>query len=74
MLSKVRLKFKKRKRLFQGIKLQFWGLNFVEFWCWGFIFGGQGGPGPGPPLDLPLRLWTDWAVMTITPVNSNAIT
>ena len=31
-------------------KLPFWGLSFVEFWCWGLIFGGQGGPGPtGPP-------------------------
>ena len=33
-----------------GLKLPFWGLSFVEFWCWGLIFGGQGGPGPpGPP-------------------------
>ena len=31
-----------------GLKLPFWGLSFVEFWCWGLIFGGQGG-GPGPP-------------------------
>ena len=31
-----------------GRKLPFWGLSFVEFWCWGLIFGGQGG-GPGPP-------------------------
>ena len=38
-----------------GLKLPFWGLNFVEFWCWGLIFGDQGGPGPpGPPLDPPL--------------------
>ena len=36
-----------------GLKLPFWGLSFVEFWCWGLIFGGQGGPGPlGPPLDF----------------------
>ena len=35
-----------------GLKLPFWGLNFVEFWCWGLIFGDQGGP--GPPLDPPL--------------------
>ena len=27
-----------------GLKLPFWGLSFVEFWCWGLIFGGQGGP------------------------------
>ena len=40
-----------------GLKLPFWGLNFVEFWCWGLIFGDQGGPGPpGPPLDLPLEI------------------
>ena len=38
-----------------GLKLPFWGLSFVEFWCWGLIFGGQGGPRPpGPPLDPPL--------------------
>ena len=30
-----------------GLKLPFWGLSFVEFWCWGLIFGGQGGPPPG---------------------------
>ena len=40
-----------------GLKLPFWGLSFVEFWCWGLIFGGQGGArAPGaPPLDPPLR-------------------
>ena len=32
-----------------GLKLPFWGLSFVEFWCWGLIFGGQGGPGPPEP-------------------------
>ena len=39
-----------------GLKLPFWGLSFVEFWCWGLIFSGQGGgPGPrAPPLDPPL--------------------
>ena len=38
-----------------GLKLPFWGLSFVEFWCWGLIFGGQGGgPGPqGPPWICP---------------------
>ena len=35
-----------------GLKLPFWGLSFVEFWCWGLIFGGQGGPG-APPLIRP---------------------
>ena len=30
------------------------GSQFVEFWCWGLIFGGQGGPGPwGPPGSAP---------------------
>ena len=33
-----------------GLKLPFWGLNFVEFWCWGLIFGGRG----AGPLDPPL--------------------
>ena len=33
-----------------GLKLPFWGLGFVEFWCWGLIFGGQGGArAPGAP-------------------------
>ena len=34
-----------------GLKLPFWGLSFVEFWCWGLIFGGRGGGAraPGPP-------------------------
>ena len=37
-----------------GLKLPFWGLSFVEFWCWGLIFGGQGGLGPwGPPGSTP---------------------
>ena len=39
-------------QIMTGLKLPFWGLSFVEFWCWGLIFGGQGGPGapPDPPL------------------------
>ena len=37
-----------------GLKLPFWGLSFVEFWCWGLIFGGQGGARAPPPLDPPL--------------------
>ena len=38
-----------------GLKLPFWGLSFVEFWCWGLIFGGQGGLGPqGPPGSAPV--------------------
>ena len=32
-----------------GLKLPFWGLSFVEFWCWGLIFGGRGGQAPGAP-------------------------
>ena len=44
-----------RKKIFKGLKLPLWGLNFVEFWGWGLISGGQGGSRPpGPPLDLPL--------------------
>ena len=42
MPSEVRLKFLKKNDY------------FVEFWCWGLIFGGRGGGGPGPPLDPPL--------------------
>ena len=43
-------------QIMTSLKLPFWGLSFVEFWCWGLIFGGQGGPRPlGPPLDLPLH-------------------
>ena len=49
MPSEARLKFLK-KMIILGLKLPFWGLNFVEFWCWGLIFGGQGGPRlPGSP-------------------------
>ena len=37
-----------------GLKLPFWGLSFVEFWCWGLIFGGQGGGrAPPPPGSAP---------------------
>ena len=32
-----------------GLKLPFWGLSFVEFWCWGLIFGGRGARAPGAP-------------------------
>ena len=43
------------------LKLPFWGLSFVEFWCWGLIFGGQGAP-LGPPLqskkDTKWHLWS----------------
>ena len=35
-----------------GLKLPFWGLSFVEFWCWGLIFGSQGGA-RGPPWIRP---------------------
>ena len=48
MVSEARLKFLK--------KLPFWGLNFVEFWCWGLIFGDRGGaraPGAPPPGSAP---------------------
>ena len=36
-----------------GLKLPFWGLSFVEFWCWGLIFGGQGAPpGSAPAMQV----------------------
>ena len=50
MLSEVRLKFCEKK-FFKGLKLTFWGLNFVEFWCLGLSFGGQWGLDPQGPLD-----------------------
>ena len=52
-----------------GLKLPFWGLSFVEFWCWGLIFGGQGGGGPGPrgpPLDPPLKSTLCFSLLQIT--------
>ena len=56
MLSEARLKFLK-KMIILGPKLPFWGLNFVDFWCWGLIFGGQGGQGPqGPPWMLQVEI------------------
>ena len=40
-----------------SLKLPFWGLSFVEFWCWGLIFSGQGGLGPwGPPGSTPVMI------------------
>ena len=50
-----------------GLKLPFWGLNFVEFWCWGLIFGDQGGgprplgppPGSTPVDDEKLNTWSN---------------
>ena len=45
MLSEARLKFLK-KMIILGPKTAILGPQFVEFWCWGLIFGGQGGPGP----------------------------
>ena len=41
-----------------GLKLPFWGLSFVEFWCWGLIFWWSGGGGPGPRAPPPwIRPW-----------------
>ena len=33
-----------------GLKLPFWGLSFVEFWCWAsfLVVGGPGPPGHPP--------------------------
>ena len=37
-------------QIMTSLKLPFWGLSFVEFWCWGLIFGGRGGArAPGAP-------------------------
>ena len=52
MPSEARLKFLK-KMIILGPKTAILGLNFVEFWYWGLIFGGQGGPGPRPPWIRP---------------------
>ena len=45
-------------QIMTGLKLPFWGLSFVEFWCWGLIFGGQGGAwAPGtPPGSAPAKV------------------
>ena len=73
MPSKVRLKFLK-KMIILGPKLPFWGLNFVEFWCWGLIFGGHGGPGPpGSPLDPPLKNVLLDREVTILPILENIL-
>ena len=54
MPSKARLKFLKKKKIILGPKTAILGPQFVEFWCWGLIFGGQGWPGPpGPPGSAP---------------------
>ena len=45
MLSEARLKFLK-KNIILWPKTAILGLQFVEFWCWGLIFGSQGGLGP----------------------------
>ena len=63
MPSEARLKFLKK----WGLKLPFWGLNFVGFWCWGRIFGGQGGPGPrAPPGSAPEAVDTFLASVVIS--------
>ena len=51
MPREVRLKFLKKMIILgpKGLKLPFWGLNFVEFWCWGLIFGGWGAGPRAPP-------------------------
>ena len=53
MRSEARLKFLK-KMIILGPKTAILGPQFGEFWCWGLILGGQGGPGPlGPPGSTP---------------------
>ena len=39
--------------------MPFWGLNFVEFWCWGLIFGGQGGPPPPGSAPASIRQYQE---------------
>ena len=54
MPREARLKFLK-KMIILGPKLPFWGFNFVDFWCWGLIFCGQGGLDPqAPPESAPV--------------------
>ena len=62
MPSEVTLKFLK-KMIILGPKTPILG---PQFWCWGLIFGGQGGLGPWGPLDLPLHNLSE-----ITVIKSN---
>ena len=56
MASKARLKFLK-KMIILGPKTAILEPQFCRIWCWGLIFGCQGGPGPpAPPPDPPLTL------------------
>ena len=48
MPSKARLKFLK-KMIILGPKTAILGPQFLEFWCWGLIFGGRGARAPGAP-------------------------
>ena len=47
MPNEARLKFLKKK-IILGHKTAILGPQFVKFWCWGLIFGGQGGRAPSP--------------------------
>ena len=51
-----------------GLKLPFWGLSFVEFWCWGLIFGGQGGGARAPPPGL---VWIDHKELCLCALNKH---
>ena len=50
--TKARQKILK-KMIILGPKTAIWGLNFVEFWCWGLIFGGREAEPLGPPWICP---------------------
>ena len=52
MPSEAWLKFWK-KMIILGPKTAILGPQFVEFWCWGLIFGGRGGGPQGPPGSAP---------------------
>ena len=44
-------------QIMTGLKLLFWGLSFVEFWCWGLIFGGRGGGPPGSAPEITSHIY-----------------
>ena len=57
MASKARLKFLKRM-IILGPKTAILGPKFLEFWCWGLIFGGWGGLGPPGSTPAYIALWS----------------
>ena len=64
-----------------GLKLPFWGLSFVEFWCWGLIFGGRGARAPrAPPGSAPeitheaLSIWLQFIKYNLPTYSYNICT